>query len=140
MLTRRSAGTLRLLQNTLMAIVLVACSSASIGQQGDAARIAGVFHGQVLNGGDFDPVTTTFSISSDGRLVGEYSAADETGIVQGRVSNPVFEDAYTVSMEWTDKYGEGYAQFVFSADYSSFDGYWGDHDSESMHPWSGVRE
>lgn len=140
MMTSRNQYKAGLGPHLLAALLLLTCSSTGLGQHGDAARIAGVFVGQVLNGGDLDPVTTIFSISRDGRLVGEYRADDVSGIVEGRVSNPIFEDAYTVSMEWTDKHGEGYAQFVFSADYSSFDGYWGNHDSAALHPWTGVRQ
>src|SRR5690606_7223243 len=98
------------------------------------------YHGEVFNGGDMDPVSITFSRVSDGRLIGEYSVDDEDGLLQGRVSNAIFEDSHTMMSEWTDKYGEGFVRMVFSQDYGRFDGYWGTYDSDSVNPWHGVRE
>jgi hypothetical protein len=127
------------LPHCLAVLLSLACSPFGQAQDSAAARIVGTYHGQVLNGGDFDPVTTIFVLTPDGRLTGQYSADDESGLVEGRISGPMFEGPRTLSFEWTDKYGEGYAWFEFSADYRSFTGYWSDQDSTSMNPWNGAR-
>lgn len=101
--------------------------------------IAGVYHGEALNGADLDPVTTTFRLGTGGRLVGEYVIDDELGTFHGTISNAFFEDG-VLFIEWTDRDGEGYAELAFSSDFRRFDGFWGSLDSENENPWNGVRE
>ncbi|HEY0963568.1 MAG TPA: hypothetical protein VGE69_14550 [Pseudomonadales bacterium] len=101
--------------------------------------IAGVYHGEALNGADLDPVTTTFRLASGGRLVGEYVIDDELGTFHGTISNAFFEDG-VLFVEWTDRDGEGYAELTFSSDFRRFDGFWGALDSDNENPWTGIRE
>lgn len=123
------------------ATLLLLCGALpSHGQQADLTVFAGTWRGEVFNGGDMDPVSIVFALSANGRLAGDYTVDDETGLVQGRVSNVILEDSHTMTCEWTDKYGEGYVRLVFSQDYSRFDGFWGSRDSDSQNPWSGVRQ
>ena len=105
----------------------------------DLSAIVGVYHGEALNGATLDPVTTTFRLAPGGRLVGEYVIDDESGSFHGTISNAFFEDG-VLRIEWTDRDGEGYAELVFSSDFSRFDGFWGSFDSPNENPWNGVKE
>jgi hypothetical protein len=108
-------------------------------QQPDWSQLVGTYEGEVFNGGDLDPVTTTFRVASGGRLTGEYVAEDEIETVRGTLSNARFDDEGGLVLEWTDRYGEGYARLVFSPDFRRFDGFWTSLDSEEELPWSGIR-
>ncbi len=101
--------------------------------------VAGTFHGEVFNGSDLDPVVTSFSVDANGRLSGSYDVEEENGAYSGSLTSIVFEDARTLSMAWTDKFGEGYALLEFSADFSSFSGTWTDVDGAGGLPWTGQR-
>jgi opacity protein-like surface antigen len=103
-------------------------------------RLAGSFSGEVFNGTDLDPVVTSFSLDRHGRLSGSYTVDEENGAYSGILTNIVFEDASTISMEWTDKFGEGFARLQFNGDFSSFTGEWTDKDGTGGLPWSGQRQ
>lgn len=105
----------------------------------DLAAIVGTYHGQALNGGGLAPVTTIFRLAAGNRLVGEYTVSDARGTFHGTISNAFFEDG-KLTVEWTDRDGEGYAEFAFSADFRSFEGTWASYDSPNGSPWSGVKE
>lgn len=123
----------------LITLILVAFT-VSAAEDSDFSRMAGRYVGEVFNGGDMDPVVTTFFITPDGRLKGNYVAEDEIEIVEGTVSNVFNIEGRTYSFEWTDKYGEGQAVLVFSEDFSSFKGFWTDNSGSDQLPWSGTRE
>ncbi|TXT21080.1 MAG: hypothetical protein FD134_2765 [Gallionellaceae bacterium] len=105
----------------------------------DLAAIVGTYHGEALNGGGLAPVTTVFRLASGNRLVGEYIVSDARGTFHGTISNAFFEDG-KLSVEWTDRDGEGYAEFTFSPDFRSFEGIWASYDSPNGSPWSGEKE
>lgn len=107
-------------------------------QPPDLVAIAGTYRGEALNGGDLDPVTTTFRLTG-GRLTGEYVVDDEAGTFQGTISNAFFEDG-VLRVEWTDRDGEGYAELSFSSDFRSFEGFWGSYDSPNESPWTGEKQ
>src|SRR5690606_16414637 len=90
---------LRAVMTVLFAALGVAMVQAQIPPELEA--IAGTYHGEALNGSDLDPVTTTFRLSSGGRLVGEYVIEDELGTFNGTISNAFFENG-TLFIEWTD--------------------------------------
>src|SRR5690606_34900820 len=85
--------------------------------------VVGTYRGQALNGATLDPVTTTFRFASGGRLVGEYVIDDEAGTFHGTISNAYYDNG-TLSVEWTDRDGEGFAELTFSSDFRRFDGFW----------------
>ena len=111
----------------------------SLAQEQELNQLIGIYVGTALNGGNYDKVTTEINFNN-GRLTGTYSVEDETGIFQGHLSNFIREGERSYSLEWTDQYGEGYVYWEFSADYSSFSGYWGSLDSEQQYPWNGSRQ
>lgn len=102
-------------------------------------QLPGTFHGEVFNGTDLDPVVTSFTLDRNGRLSGNYTVDEENGAYSGMLSSIVFEDTHTISMAWTDKFGEGYAVLEFSSDFSSFSGEWTDVDGAGGLPWTGQR-
>lgn len=102
-------------------------------------QIAGSYQGEVFNGSDMDPVITIFTIDDTGRIRGEYVVDEENGEFRGSLSNIMFEDERTITVEWTDKFGEGYAVMEFASDYQSFTGEWSDIDGSSPLPWTGKR-
>ena len=103
-------------------------------------RLVGTYNGKVFNGDDLDDVVTTFKIDEIGRLTGEYTVDEETGVYSGTLSDVIFDDDHSVSMEWTDKFGEGFAEMQFSDDFRSFTGNWTDKDGSRPLPWNGKRQ
>jgi len=101
--------------------------------------IEGIYTGEVYNGEDMDPVVTTFVIEPSGRLSGNYRVEEENGAYSGTLSNIVFDDARSVSMEWTDKFGEGFAFMEFAPGFASFTGAWTNKEGENALPWSGKK-
>lgn len=99
----------------------------------------GTFQGEVFNGNDLDVVVMTIELESSGRLKGEYEVDEEQGAYKGRLSNFRFIDAHTIEMEWTDKFGEGYALMEFARDFDSFVGGWNTPDDERLKSWNGER-
>lgn len=126
---------------SLILITLILASfTVHAEENSDFSRMAGKYVGEVFNGNDMDPVVTTFFVTPDGRLKGNYVAEDEIEIVDGTISNAFNVEGRTYSFEWTDKYGEGIAVLVFSEDYNSFTGYWTDSSGSTEQPWSGTRQ
>lgn len=123
----------------ILASVLCLTAVNSPAAENPYAAIAGVYRGEVYNGADLDPVTTTFTLERSGRLVGEYLVEEENGAYSGRLSNIVFEDANTITLEWTDQFGEGFAVMEFSDDFSSFAGEWSNKDGGNGLPWNGKK-
>lgn len=105
----------------------------------ELSPFTGTYQGQVLNGGDLDPVITTFEFNPLGRFTGHYRIDEDGQWQEGVLSNVRLEDSHTLSLEWTDRDGEGYVRFSFSEDYSRFSGYWGNRLSEDVHPWDGKK-
>ncbi len=116
--------------------VFVAASHAA---DNPYAPLAGTYKGEVYNGADLDPVTTTFTLERSGRLIGEYLVEEENGAYSGRLSNIVFEDSHTITLEWTDQFGEGFAVMEFAGDFQSFAGEWSSKESTTAMPWNGRK-
>jgi hypothetical protein len=106
----------------------------------DLSPYAGTYEGLVLNGPGLEPITTILRLASGGRLVGEYVINSAEGDKPGTVSNVYLEAPGTLTLEWTDKDGEGFARLEFASDYRSFNGGWGTYDTEADNPWNGRRQ
>ncbi len=100
----------------------------------------GSYTGQVYDGGSFTPVTTTFSLSTDGQLSGSYALQTQAGVEQGSLTNVQRESDYSLSMHWDDKYGNGLLRVLFSEDFNAFMGFWGGENTPVAFPWGGERE
>jgi hypothetical protein len=123
---------------TLISILCLA-AAGTFAADNPYAQLAGVYNGEVYNGADLDPVVTTFRLERSGRLVGEYRVEEENGAYSGSLSNIVFEDANTITMEWTDQFGEGFAVMEFADDFASFAGEWSSKESPNALPWNGKK-
>ena len=104
------------------------------------SAIAGRYAGMAYNGANMDPVVTVLAFDDQGRFAGTYYVEDEVQEFEGRLSGLIQEGDRTFSLEWTDRFGEGFAWFEFSSDYSSFNGYWTNTDEENQFPWNGRRQ
>jgi hypothetical protein len=114
-------------------------AASSLAAKGPYSQLAGSYHGDVFNGTDLDPVVTTFILEPSGHLFGEYVVDEENGEYHGRLSNIVFEDVRTITLQWTDKCGEGFAVMEFAQDYPSFTGQWTSKDDSRPQPWNGKK-
>jgi hypothetical protein len=134
-----SNGTRVLFQSVVLAVMLSVAATSSLAADNDYEQIAGSYHGEVFNGADLDPVVTTFRFAASGRLVGDYVVDEENGAYSGTISNVVFEGPRTITLEWTDKFGEGFAVMEFARDYRTFAGEWTNRDGTNPHPWNGSK-
>ncbi len=106
----------------------------------DLSAYAGRYEGFVLNGGDMEPITTTLRVVGEGRLVGDYLIRDdEEGDKPGNISNVFLDAPGLLTLQWTDKDGEGFAELQFTDDFRSFDGGWGTFDTPPTNPWNGRK-
>ena len=113
------------------------------GQGGDRAGaewlagLVGEYRGAVRNGGRMECLITRFSLQ-DGQLVGEYHIAD-TEPFDGSLSAFVPDGAGGGQFVWRDRYGSGVEALHFSADQSSFAGWWGTEQPDPRNPVWGQR-
>jgi hypothetical protein len=126
---------------SLSIILLTALSTvAHAAVPEEISAISGNYAGMAYNGSNLDPVVTVLVFDARGRFGGTYKVDDENGVYEGRLSNLIPEGNRAFSLEWTDQFGEGFVYLEFSADYSSFSGYWTDIDGEDQFPWNGRRQ
>ncbi|HTR00343.1 MAG TPA: hypothetical protein VMH83_10145 [Candidatus Acidoferrum sp.] len=105
----------------------------------DVKKAIGLFKGTALNGPGLQPVETTFYVGREGELLGGYVLSGPDHTFRGHLSNAQFDGPRQLTMEWTDKDGEGSVDFEFSADYKSFTGEWSDNNG-GHGPWSGKKQ
>lgn len=133
-LTTLAARTFLVTWTSLLSFSAFAAASESV------TSIAGNYSGYAYNGQNLDPVLTMLAFDENGRFMGSYKVDDENNPFQGTLSGLIQEDDRTYSMQWTDKDGEGFVYMEFSADYSSFSGFWTDPGGEQQFPWNGRRQ
>lgn len=119
-------------------LMTAALSCASEGP--NFALLVGTYSGEVLNGTDLDPILTTFEIDNEGNFVGEHVLGEDDRLITGTLSDFNIEGQYTMSMTWSDIYGEGTLRILFSENYSSFMGFFGNEDTYVAAPWNGIKE
>jgi hypothetical protein len=126
---------------TTLLLLLASLPGAALAAEIGPEALAGLYRGEVFNNVDMDAVTTTFRFEADGRLTGTYEVDEEEGAFKGRISNVRFEGPYTISFEWTDKFGEGFATVEFARDFASFTGEWTDKLGQTGgQPWTGRKQ
>lgn len=113
----------------LLALAALLLSAHSFGAESasttiDIKRFLGTYEGKVQNGAGLESVVTVFKSSREGALTGSYTVTNPERTFKGTISSIMFEGPRTISMEWTDKDGEGQATMEFSSDYQSFVGEW----------------
>ena len=104
------------------------------------AKFAGTFNGSLFSGSDMDPVITSFTLNKQGELSGKYAMGEEEGLEVGTLKDIHIESAFSISMTWKDKYGEGTLRILFSEDYQVFWGFWGDSETPAALTWNGIRK
>ncbi len=123
------------------AIMLVLfCSVAFAEEQFAIQSIVGSYEGSVFSGDDMIRVQTSFSLGESGAISGQYVMVEDDGLEMGTLTNFLVESSYSASMTWADKYGSGILRVVFSEDYSSFVGFWGDDVTPASLPWNGTKK
>lgn len=60
-------------------------------------------------------------------------------VLSGRLSRCQAVQVRVMRCVWNDKYGTGNLEVTFFEDFSSFNGYWGEENSEPVFRWSGSR-
>lgn len=122
-----------------MLVLIITAFTPASAAPASFTQLAGTFQGEVFNGSDLDPVITIFSLDEYGRLSGSYTVDEELGAYSGILSNIIFDDERSLSMEWTDKFGEGFAIMEFNRDFTAFSGAWTDKNSDNSQPWNGKK-
>ncbi len=121
-------------------LALSLASMASAAEDDTIKNLIGTYEGKAANGGGLYPVTTTFTMAIGNRLSGSYEVHGEDMTFRGHLSNVMFEGPRTLSMQWTDKDGEGFVTMEFSSDFKSFTGGWTDKRSSDPMPWTGKKQ
>ena len=104
------------------------------------SNISGVFEGNLLSNQKLLPVETRFNLTDQGNLTGTYVMTEEGGTETGKFKNIKLDSDYSLTMTWVDKYGEGTLRVLFSEDYSTFKGFWGDSVNSIGLDWDGDRQ
>jgi hypothetical protein len=126
----------------ILSAVVLTTTSNLVFAQSDAPpqAIIATFEGQVFNGDNLDPLLTTFFFENGKKLRGTYVVEAEEGMDSGELFDCHLEGTYTVVCTWKDSQGTGIARMLFSADYRSFNGYWGKSGDTTVFPLNGVRK
>ena len=123
----------------LLALALVLGSSALAVESDNVKNLIGTYEGKAFNGDGLYPVKTTFTMDVGNRLTGSYEMVGQSIKFHGHLSNIMFEGPRTLTMQWTDKDGEGFATMEFSPDFKSFTGGWTDKNGSQSLPWNGKK-
>jgi hypothetical protein len=132
----------RLVITSLVISLLTSTSSLSANAQPSnnwVEQALGSYQSQILNAGILTSGKTEFRKNSNGSLGGIYTMNEEGEIVQGKLSKCQAKKIQVMRCIWNDKYGTGELEVIFSEDFSSFNGYWGEEFSEPVYRWSGSR-
>lgn len=104
--------------------------------------MSGRFLGSIESSNEFLPIITTLTsvsnISSHANK-GEYFMSEIDGIVTGELTDCYNRTSNTLTCQWLDKYGMGGVEFIFTPDYSSFNGRWSISGKEGAYKWSGMK-
>lgn len=132
-----------MMNTRVFALALVAIASFGFGVDGSlAASPAGRFCGELISSGDYQDVETLLSVDRDGRVTGSYELDEPDGRVAGTLTE---KDGTGTSrtLVWSDKYGTGTLDVLFSDDYQAFQGRWGastnGRPEAPSHSWNGTR-
>ena len=112
----------------LTALLLMAGTSASaphaLAQSVCYSDSVGIWRGPVVNGSGVQDMTTSFSLSTDGRLVGRYHIED-TVPLDGTLTDFRETGPCSGRFRWRDRDGSGTVQIRFQPELGRFLGRWG---------------
>ena len=121
-------------------IIFILCTLMSaLAFGGDFETIEGKYEGEVYNGAGLEPVVTQFFVKK-GQLQGVYEIKEMDEFARGTLKNIKRESEFVYVMEWQDKYGKGKVRVLFSENYDSFTGFWGDSQTPVSLPWNGYKD
>lgn len=104
--------------------------------------MSGRFLGSIESSNEFLPIITNLtsvgSITSNADA-GEYFMSEIDGIVTGEITDCYNSTGNILTCQWRDKYGFGGVEFIFTPDYSSFNGRWSISGKEGAYKWSGMK-
>lgn len=103
---------------------------------------AGRYLGSIESSNEFLPVITTLlpaSNNSDDVVAGKYFMNEQDEIIVGKISGCYNNTGNVLTCQWRDKYGTGGVDFIFTPDYSSFNGRWSIIGKEGAYKWSGIK-
>lgn len=104
--------------------------------------MSGRFLGSIESSNEFLPVIT--NLTSIGRISshaegGSYFMSEIDGIVTGELTSCYNNTGNILTCQWRDKYGFGGVEFMFTPDFSSFNGRWSISGKEGAYKWSGMK-
>jgi hypothetical protein len=104
--------------------------------------MSGRFLGSIESSNEFLPIITTLtSVSNINNNAdkGKYFMSEIDGIVTGELTDCYNSTGNILTCQWRDKYGMGGVDFMFTPDYSSFNGRWSISGKEGAYKWSGRK-
>jgi hypothetical protein len=99
----------------------------------------GTYQSQIWSSGSFISGTTTFVSGRGGEIGGRYTMKERDRVVEGSLSNCKKMQSRKMRCVWNDPYGTGNLEITFSANFTNFEGYWGEGQSQPSFVWVGSR-
>jgi len=104
--------------------------------------MVGRYLGSIESSNEFLPVITTLlplGSITDKVDAGRYYMSESDEIVAGQLSACYNNTGNVLTCQWRDKYGMGGVDFIFTSDYSSFNGRWSISGKEGAYKWHGTK-
>jgi len=104
--------------------------------------MVGRYLGSIESSNEFLPVITTLvplGSAADNADAGKYQMSESDEIVIGELSDCYNNTGNVLTCQWRDKYGMGGVDFIFTPDYSSFNGRWSISGKEGAYKWYGIK-
>ncbi|NEO83589.1 MAG: hypothetical protein F6J87_04915 [Spirulina sp. SIO3F2] len=102
-------------------------------------QILGVYQSEIWGAGEFLSGITEFQRNEAGVVEGRYTMNEQGEVVPGSLSQCQSLEPLVMHCIWQDRYGTGDLELSFSEDFSRFEGYWGDGNTQPEFPWLGSR-
>lgn len=102
----------------------------------------GRYLGSIESSDEFLPIITTLtSVGSitDDVTSGKYFMSERDAIINGEIFDCYNNTGNVLTCQWRDKYGMGGVDFIFTPNYSTFNGRWSVNGAEGAYKWSGLK-
>jgi len=104
-------------------------------------KIAGTYTGVATSSGTDYPVSTTFLVDASGNITGTYVIEESRRMVGGKFDRAKVLGIGSIDLDWKDDFGRGKLRVVFSEDFNSFTGNWGDEQQLTLNSiWTGKKK
>ena len=111
-------------------------------KRAEKRTMVGRYLGSIESSNEFLPVITTLvplGSVTDSADAGKYQMSESDEIVIGTLSGCYNNTGNVLTCQWRDKYGMGGVDFIFTPDYSSFNGRWSISGKEGAYKWYGIK-